>query len=112
MRDFKFLSKNDTLNLNGQMSLEAIQYFNDYINHLVRYDEVTTTMATYKMVDYTYGDGNIVAATVHAYPLDASNIRVTYNIRGGGITSFTVDIDYWNTMGQAMNAINNIRRED
>jgi hypothetical protein len=44
--------------------------------------------------------------------LDASNIRVTYNIRGGEITSFTVDIDYWNTMGQAMNAINNIRRED
>ena len=108
IKDFKFLSKNDTLNLNGQMSLEAIQYFNDYINHIVRY-EVTTTVATYKMVDYTYGDGNIVAGTIHAYPLDASNIRVTYNIRGGDITSFTIDIDYWRTMGQA---INNIRRED
>ena len=108
VKDFKFLSKNDTLNLNGQMSLEAIQYFNDYINHIVRY-EVTTTVATYKMVDYTYGDGNIVAGTIHAYPLDASNIRVTYNIRGGDITSFTIDIDYWRTMGQA---INNIRRED
>ena len=108
IKEFKFLSKNDTLNLNGQMSLEAIQYFNDYINHIVRY-EVTTTVATYKMVDYTYGDGNIVAGTIHAYPLDASNIRVTYNIRGGDITSFTIDIDYWRTMGQA---INNIRRED
>ena len=108
IKEFKFLSKNDTLNLNGQMSIEAIQYFNDYINHIVRY-EVTTTVATYKMVDYTYGDGNIVAGTIHAYPLDASNIRVTYNIRGGDITSFTIDIDYWRTMGQA---INNIRRED
>ena len=108
IKEFKFLSKNDTLNLNGQMSLEAIQYFNDYINHIVRY-EVTTTVATYKMVDYTYGDGNIVAGTIHAYPLDASNIRVTYNIRGGDITSFTIDIDYWRTMGQA---INNIRREE
>ena len=108
IKDFKFFRSNDTLNLNGQMSLEAIQYFNDYINHIVRY-EVTTTVATYKMVDYTYGDGNIVAGTIHAYPLDASNIRVTYNIRGGDITSFTIDIDYWRTMGQA---INNIRREE
>jgi hypothetical protein len=108
MRDFKFLSKNDTLNLNGQMSLEVIQYFNDYVNRTIRY-EVTTTIATYKMVDYTYGNGNIVAGTVHAYPLEASNIRVTYHLRNGDITSFTVDIDYWNTMGQLVNAM---RRED
>jgi hypothetical protein len=108
MRDFKFLSKNDTLDLNGQISLEVIRYFNDYVNRIVRYD-VTTTIATYKMVDYTYGDGNIVAGTVHAYPLEASNIRITYHLRNGGITSFTVDIDYWNTMGQLVNAI---RRED
>jgi len=108
MREFKFLSKNNTLNLNGQMSLEVIQYFNDYVNRTVRY-EVTTTIATYKMVDYTYGDGNIVAGTVHAYPLEASNIRITYHLRNGGITSFTVDIDYFNTMGQLVNAM---RRED
>ena len=111
MREFKFLSKNDTLNLNGQMSLEVIQYFNDYINRIVRY-EITTTIATYKMVDYTYGDGNIVAGTVHVYPLEASNIRITYHIRGGDITSFTIDIDYWRTMGQTINALNDIRRED
>ncbi len=111
MRDFKFLSKNDTLNLNGQMSLEAIQYFNDYINHLVRY-EVTTTMATYKMVDYTYGDGNIVAGTVHAYPIEGPTMRVVYSIRNGAITSFTIELDYARMMGQAMNAINDLRRED
>lgn len=104
MRDFKFLNKNDTLDLNGQISLEVIRYFNDYVNRIVRY-EVTTTIATYKMVDYTYGDGNIVAGTVHAYPLEAPNIRITYYLRNSEITSFTVDIDYWNTMGQLINAM-------
>ena len=106
MKDFKFLTKNDTLTLNGQMSLEVIQYFNDYVNRIIRH-EITTTVATYKMVDYTYGNGNVVAGTVNAYPLDASNIRVTYNIRGGEITSHTIDIDYWNTVGQMINALTN-----
>lgn len=108
MRDFKFLSKNNTLDLNGQISIEAVQYFNDYVNRIVRY-EVTTTIATYKMMDYTYSDGNIVAGTVHAYPLEASNVRITYHLRNGEITSYTIDIDYWNTMGQLINAL---RRED
>jgi hypothetical protein len=108
MRDFKFLSKNNTLDLNGQISIEVVQYFNDYVNRIVRY-EVTTTIATYKMIDYTYGDGNIVAGTVHAYPLEASNVRITYHLRNGEITSYTIDIDYWNTMGQLINAL---RRED
>ena len=111
MRDFKFLSKNDTLTLNGQMSLEVIQYFNDYINHLVRH-EITTTVATYKMVDYTYGNGSVVAGTVHAYPLDSPNVRIVFNIRNGEITLYTIDIDYWNTAGQLINALNDIRRED
>ena len=108
MKEFKFLTKNDTLNLNGQMSLEAIQHFNDYISDRL-WVEVTTTIATYKIIDYTFGEGNIVAGTIHVYPLDASNIRVTYNIRGDEITSYTIDIDYWNTVGQLVNAI---RRED
>jgi hypothetical protein len=104
MKDFKFLSKNDTINFNGQMSIEALRYFNDYVNNVIRY-EITTTTATYKMVDYTYGDGNIVAGTVNAYPLEASNIVVTYTIRGGEITSHTIHIDYWNTMGQMINTL-------
>jgi hypothetical protein len=109
MRDFKFLSKNDTINFNGQMSIEALRYFNDYINRIVRY-EITTTTATYKIVDYTYGEGNVVAGTVNAYPLvDNPNLVVTYTIRGGEITGYTIHLDYWNTMEQLANAI---RRED
>ena len=111
IKDFKFLSNNDTLTLNGQMSLEAIQYFNDYVNRNIRY-EITTTIATYKMVDYTYGNGSIVAGTVNAYPLEDSSMRVVYHIRNGGITSFTVEYDYLGVMGQAMNAINDLRRFD
>jgi hypothetical protein len=106
MKEFKFLSKNTT-GYEGEMSREAIQYLYDYTNNITRY-EMTTTIATYKIVDYTYGEGNIVAGTVNAYPLDASNIRVTYNIRGGEITSHTVDIDYWNTAGQLINALREI----
>jgi hypothetical protein len=104
MRDFKFLSKNDTINFNGQMSLEVIQYFNDYTNRMVRH-HVTTTIATYKIADIVYSEGHIVAGTVHVYPLEASNIRIVFNIRNGDITSYTIDIDYWNTMGQLVNAI-------
>ena len=90
------------------MSIEALRYFNDYINRIVRY-EITTTTATYKIADYTYGEGNIVVGTVNAYPLDASNVVVTYSIRGGEITGYTIHLDYWNTIGQLANAI---RRED
>ena len=108
MRDFKFLAKNDTSSYNGQMSREAIQYLYDYTNRVTSHERITT-IATYKMVDYTYGDGNIVAGTVNAYPLDAPNIRITFNIRNGEITSHTIDVDYWNTMGRLVNAL---RRED
>lgn len=104
MKDFKFLSKNDKTLYDGEMSREAIQYLNDYSNRVTRY-EMTTTIATYKVADVVYGEGNIVAGTVNAYPLDASNIRVTYNIRGGEITSHTIDIDYWNTAGQLINVL-------
>jgi hypothetical protein len=68
MKDFKFLTKNNTINFNGQMSIEALRYFNDYVNNVIRY-EISTPTATYRMVDYTYGEGNIVAGTVNAYPL-------------------------------------------
>ena len=104
IKDFKFLTKNDKLNLNGQMSLEVIQYFNDYSNRVTRH-EMTTTIATYKIADIVYSEGHIIAGTVHAYPLESSNIRIVFNIRNGEITLFTIDIDYWNTMGQAINAL-------
>ena len=106
MKDFKFLTKNNKTLYDGEMSREAIQYLNDYSNRVTRY-EMTTMIATYKVADVVYGDGNVVAGTVNAYPLDASNIRVTYNIRGGEITSYTIDIDYWNTVGQMINALTN-----
>ncbi len=104
MKDFKFLTKNDKTIFNGQMSREAIQYLYDYTNRVTRH-EMTTTIATYKMVDYTYGEGNIVAGTVNAYPLDNPNIRVTYKIRNQEVTEYTIDIDYWNTMGQMINSL-------
>jgi hypothetical protein len=51
-----------------------------------------------------------VAGTVNAYPLvDNPNLVVTYTIRGGEITGYTIHLDYWNTMEQLANAI---RRED
>jgi len=105
MKDFKFFSKNDTSSYNGQMSREAIQYLNDYSHNITRY-EITTTIATYKIADYVYGsDGNIVAGTINAYPLDASNIRITFRIRNGEVISHTIDIDYFNTMGQLINTL-------
>ena len=115
MKDFKFLTKNDTIivsydtiNFSGLMSIEALRYFNDYVNNVIRY-EISTPTATYRMVDYTYGDGNIVAGTINAHPSGVSNVMVTYSIRGGEITSHTIHLDYWITMGQLANAI---RRED
>lgn len=87
------------------MSREAIQYLYDYTNNITRY-EMTTLIATYKIADYVYGsDGNIVAGTVNVYPLDASNIRITYNIRNGEVILYTIDLDYFNTMGQMINAL-------
>lgn len=104
MKDFKFLSKNDKTLYDGQMSREAIQYLNDYSNRVTRY-EMTTTIATYKVADIVYSEGHIVAGTVNAYPLDASNVRVSYKIRNQEVTEHMIEIDYWNTMGQAINAL-------
>jgi hypothetical protein len=61
------------------------------------------------MVDYTYGNGNIVAGTVFVYPLDAPNIRIVFNIRNGEITLYTIDMDYFNTMGQMINTLREMR---
>jgi len=105
MKDFKFLSKNDKSSYNGQMSREAIQYLYDYTNNITRY-EITTTIATYKIADYVYdSNGNIVAGTINAYPLDAPNIRISFRIRNHEVTRHTIDIDYWNTMGQMINSL-------
>jgi hypothetical protein len=86
------------------MSLEVIQYFNDYTNRMIRHD-ITTTIATYKIADIVYSEGHIVAGTVNAYPLDASNVRVSYKIRNQEITEHIIEIDYFNTMGQMINTL-------
>ena len=105
MKDFKFLSKNDKSSYNGQMSREAIQFLYDYTNNITRY-EITTTIATYKIADYVYdSNGNIVAGTINAYPLDAPNIRISFRIRNHEVTRHTIDIDYFNTMGQMINSL-------
>jgi len=104
MKDFKFLSKNDKTLYDGQMSREAIQYLNDYSNRVTRY-EMTTTIATYKVADIVYSEGHIVAGTVNAYPLDASNVRVSYKIRNQEVTEHIIEIDYFNTMGQMINTL-------
>ena len=105
MKEFKFLSKNTT-GYDGEMSREAIQYLNDYSNRVTRY-EMTTMIATYKVADVVYGDGNVVAGTVNAYPLDAPYVRISFKIRNGEITEHIIDIDYWNTVGQMINALTN-----
>ena len=104
IKDFKFLTKNDKTIFNGQMSIEALRYFNDYVNNVIRY-EISTPTATYRMVDYTYGEGNIVAGTINAHPSGVSNIMVTYSIRNGEITGHTIHLDYWNTAGQMINTL-------
>lgn len=107
MRDFKFLSKDNRTIFDGQMSREAVEFLDGYLDH--NGYEITTTIATYKISDYTYGsEGTIVAGTVNGYPLENPNIRVSYKIRHGVVTSYVVDIDYWDTMRQLSNAI---RRE-
>ncbi len=110
IEDFKFLQSNKTTSYNGQMSREAIQFLNEYTNRRNVY-EITTTIATYKIVDYVYGnDGDIVAGTIDAYPLESPRTKITFRIRNSEVTSHTIEIvDYWGIMGQLINAI---RRED
>jgi hypothetical protein len=109
MKDFRFFSKNNTTSYNGQMSREAVEFLNGYLDH--NGFEITTTIATYKMKDYTYGsEGTIVAGTIDAYPLESPRTKITFKIRNGEVTSHTIEIvDYWGIMGQLANAI---RRED
>jgi hypothetical protein len=102
--NFKFLSKNDTLDIHGNMSREVIEYFIECSHHIAMY-EFTTLIATYKMIDYVYSEGIIVGGTINAYPLDAPNIRVTYMIRESVITNTIIEVDYWNTVGQLINTI-------
>ena len=90
------------------MSREVIQYFNDYTNRVTSHERITT-IATYKVADIVYSEGHIVAGTVNAYPLDASNVRVSYKIRNQEITEHIIEIDYFNTMGQMINTLRETR---
>lgn len=104
MRDFKFLNKNDELDVYDNIRREAIEYFMDCTYHIAMY-EFTTLIATYKLIDYVYSEGTIVGGTINAYPLDTPNIRITYIIRESTVINTVIEIDYWNTVGQLINTL-------
>jgi hypothetical protein len=104
MRDFKFLNKNNELDVHGDIRREAIGYFMECSHHIAMY-EFTTLIATYKMIDYTYRDRVIIGATINAYPLETPNIRITYIIREGVVINTITEVDYLRTIGLLINMI-------
>jgi hypothetical protein len=97
MKEFKFFQKIDK-SYDGEMSQEVLRYFNDYITNNRTTYEITTTLATYSLSETSYAGGDIIRAKVAVYPLNAPNVKITYDINVGNpypyITAHRIDIDY------------------
>jgi hypothetical protein len=101
MKDFKFLSKNNSISYEGQMASEVINHFHNFIANVGLYEglyDMTTTIATYKLDTIYYSNGGISRGLVHVYPLNAPDVRITFNINAGNhypyIIGHTIDFDY------------------
>jgi len=95
--DFKFFSKNDGTNYNGEMSLQVIRFFRDYIEgRLWGINKITTNIATYKIVETFYENGEISRGVVNAFPLEDITMNITFHINAGNvvpcITRHTIEI--------------------
>ena len=98
MKEFKFFHKKDESNYDGEMSAEALRYFNEFLTTNRTTYQITTTLATYTILETFYGGGEVIRAKVAVYPLDAPNVKITYDINVGRaypyITAHRIDIDY------------------
>lgn len=113
MNSFKFFNKNEK-RYNELIEREAIEFLyqrNETAISSMIY-EMTTTIATYKLIDYSYRDGLVVAGEINVFPLDEPNIRITFKIRDGEIIQHTVNLVYSNVLSSLHQAINYLRRED
>ncbi len=95
MRDFKFFSKDNITNYDGEYSLYAITLVQRYVDSRftsgIRFE---TTEAEFVMEEIRYCDGGISSAIV-VVCINNTNVRITYNISMRGdrllITQHTID---------------------
>ena len=108
IKPFKFFQQNDVTGYNGEMAQEAVRFFYDYVRSNRTVYERTTNIATYRLGTIHFEGGEIMRGNVIAYPTN-NNIRITFDVNLGSlfpfITGHTIEFDYWNTVGQLINAL-------
>lgn len=109
MNAFKFFQQNDVTGYNGEMAQEAVRFLYDYVRTNRTVYERTTNIATYRLGTVHYEGGEIIRGKVIAYEINNNNIKITFDVNLGSlfpfITGHTIEFDYWNTVGQLINAL-------
>ena len=109
IKPFKFFQQNDVTGYNGEMAQEAVRFFYDYVRSNRTVYERTTNIATYRLGTVHYEGGEIIRGKVIAYEINNNNIKITFDVNLGSlfpfITGHTIEFDYWNTVGQLINAL-------
>jgi hypothetical protein len=92
MREFKFFKRNDRTDYNGDIAREALEFFDVCINgYLENRYEVTTILATYKLTETIFSNGELSRGTVTAYPVEDTSMRIIFYINAGNVTPFITD---------------------
>jgi hypothetical protein len=79
MKPFKFLTKPNTINYEGEWSRHVIGIVYDYINNRYRDTYISETFdAKYIITETTYELGQLSRAVVKVYPNRDTNMIITY----------------------------------
>lgn len=83
MKNFKFFDKEDfTTDYNGEISNEAVTFFNEYINNNMMLNNQMTRLALYSCNQFER-IGTMLRGQVVAQPIDNPRIKIIYYIIGG-----------------------------
>ncbi len=88
MKNFKFFKKNVVTDYNGELALEAVRFFHDYI--LGRYQhqyEIRTEDAVYRIIETTWDNGMMSRGVMLVYPTN-TNIKITFWVSGANYYPF------------------------
>jgi len=92
MNNFKFFNKPEEIDYQGEWSQNAIRMVREYVTGRFRSGQrVQELGAEYVIVEITQQHGELARAIVKVYPINRTDITVTFWITFGRVTPFITD---------------------
>ena len=80
VRPFKFLTENVGTTYHGQMSLEALEFFNQCEVGVNRRYEIMTELARYKLIRTDFRFGRLDGGLIEVFPFQEPEMKIIYTI--------------------------------